>query len=143
MPLLPQGAAMLDVASRPLGASWGPIQLFLLQITRGGGWSALAFLSGFDDTRSMRPYGLTYREPLFLLLWLILDFNWTLWYLPAFVIMRSAFCAAHYFGFEKTHIVLLSQIWLEVPLKCPSGCFCPWQDLPGSQTWAQYSVGWW
>merc|ERR1719281_1247450 len=62
IPLLPIGAAMLDVASRPLQANWTPSQLFLLHITRGGGWSSLAFLNGFDDTRGMKPYGLMYRE---------------------------------------------------------------------------------
>jgi len=94
---------------------------------------------------------------------LILDFNWTLWYLPAFVMMRAAFCAAHHLGLEKTHIVLLSQLWLvvpafvdfyigwvpkpgqefDIPVTCPSGCLCPWQSLPGSQTLAQYAIGWW
>lgn len=112
----------------------------------------------------MRPYGLTYREPLFLILWLILDFNWTLWYLPAFVMMRAAFCGAHHLGFEKTHFAILSQLWLVVPAfvdfyvgwvakagqefvgvpaTCPSGCFCPWLELPGSQLFAQYLMGWW
>jgi len=157
--------AMIDVFFKPLGTSWGPWQTLFLNITRGGGWSSLAFLSGFDDTRSMRPYGLTYREPLFLVLWLILDFNWTLWYLPAFVIMRAVFCGAHHLGFEKTHIAILSQLWLvvpafvdfyvgwvpkpgtvflDVPAECPSGCICPWQDLgPNAQTMAEYTMGWW
>mmetsp|Transcript_20692 Transcript_20692/g.52280 ORF Transcript_20692/g.52280 Transcript_20692/m.52280 type:complete len:1210 (-) Transcript_20692:261-3890(-) len=160
IPLLPQGAAMLDVASRPLNATWGPIQLFILQLTRGGGWSSLAFLNGFDDTRAMRPYGLTYREPLFLILWLILDFNWTMWYLPAFVLMRASFCAAHWVGLEKTHLILASQIWLllpafvdlyigwqpqspNIPEECPSMCFCPWQAWPEAQTVAYYTLGWW
>lgn len=155
---------MIDVFNMPLGTSWTPWQTLFLNLTRGGGWSALAFLSGFDDTRSMRPYGFTYREPLFLVLWLILDFNWTLWYLPAFVLMRAAFCGAHHFGFEKAHIAILSQLWLivpafvdfyvgwvpkpgqefkHVPATCPSRCFCPWQEIPGSQTLAHYMVGWW
>jgi len=162
IPLLPVGAAMLDVASRPLGANWGSGQLFLLQITRGGGWSSLAFLNGFDDTRGMKPYGFTYREPLFLVMWLLLDFNWTMWYLPAFVLMRAAFCAAHHMGIEKLHLVLFSQIWIimpafvdlyigwqphlansEVPTECPSMCFCPWQAWPQAQTIAYYTLGWW
>merc|ERR1719217_1827269 len=162
IPLLPVGAAMLDVASRPLQANWGPWQVFLLQLIRGGGWSSLAFLNGFDDTRGMKPYGLTYREPLFLVMWLLLDFNWTMWYLPAFVLMRAAFCAAHHMGIEKLHLVLFSQIWIimpafvdlyigwqphlansEVPTECPSMCFCPWQAWPQAQTIAYYTLGWW
>jgi acyl-coenzyme A synthetase/AMP-(fatty) acid ligase len=160
IPLLPVGAAMLDVASRPLEANWGPWQLFILQLIRGGGWSSLAFLNGFDDTRSMRPYGLTYREPLFLVMWLILDFNWTMWYLPAFVLMRASFCAAHWIGVEKLHLLLFSQIWILMPAfvdlyigwvpnaegiatQCPSQCFCPWQEWPQAQTIAYYTLGWW
>lgn len=163
-PLVGTAATMLDVFFMPLGTSWGPWQVLFLNVTRGGGWSSLAFLSGFDDTRSMRPYGLTYREPFFLVLWLILDFNWTLWYLPAFVMMRVAFCGAHHLGIEKAHIAILSQIWLfvpafvdfyvgwvpspgavplDVPAECPSGCLCPWQDFPDAQTFAQYTMGWW
>merc|ERR1719428_457599 len=160
IPLLPVGAAMLDVASRPLSANWGPWQLFILQIIRGGGWSSLAFLNGFDDTRGMKPYGFTYREPLFLVLWFVLDFNWTMWYLPAFVLMRGAFCAAHWLKIEYLHLVLLSQIWILMPAyvdlyigwkpqsplipeECPSMCFCPWQEYPHAQTIAYYTLGWW
>eukprot|EP00747_Dinoflagellata_sp_TGD_P023622 gnl/TRDRNA2_/TRDRNA2_129947_c0_seq1.p1 gnl/TRDRNA2_/TRDRNA2_129947_c0~~gnl/TRDRNA2_/TRDRNA2_129947_c0_seq1.p1 ORF type:complete len:1229 (-),score=203.05 gnl/TRDRNA2_/TRDRNA2_129947_c0_seq1:528-3872(-) len=159
-PLLPTGATMLDVASRPLGANWGPWQLFLLQLTRGGGWSSLAFLNGFDDTRGATPYSFTYREPLFLLLWLVLDFNWTMWFLPAFVLMRAAFCASHWLGIERLHLVLFSQVWILMPAfvdlyigwqpqspniatECPSGCFCPWQAWPQAQTIAYYTLGWW
>jgi hypothetical protein len=160
IPLLPAGDAMLDVAGRPLGATWQPWQLFLLQIIRGGGWSSLAFLNGFDDTRAMQPYSLTYREPLFLLMWLGLDFNWTMWYLPAFVLMRCAFCAAHRMGMEKLHLVLFSQFWIlmpafvdfyigwqpqspNIPTECPSACFCPWKEWPQAQTIAYYTIGWW
>jgi amino acid adenylation domain-containing protein len=160
IPLLPVGAAMLDVASRPLNANWSSGQLFLLQITRGGGWSSLAFLNGFDDTRGMKPYGFTYREPLFLMMWLLLDFNWTMWYLPAFVLMRGAFCAAHWLKIEYLHLVLFSQVWILmpafvdlyigwqpqsplIPTECPSQCFCPWKEYPQAQTIAYYTMGWW
>jgi hypothetical protein len=160
IPLLPVGAAMLDVASRPLNANWGPTQLFILQIIRGGGWSSLAFLNGFDDTRGMKPYGFTYREPLFLILWFLLDFNWTMWYLPAFVLMRAAFCAAHHLKIEYLHLILLAQIWIlmpayvdlyigwkpqspVIPEECPSMCFCPWKEYPQAQTIAYYTMGWW
>lgn len=159
-PILPAGLQMLDVASRPLDGSWGPLQFFLLSITRGGGWSSLAFLNGFDDTRAMRPYGLTYREPLFLILWLVLDFNWSMWYLPVFVYMRAAFCAMHWIGLERLHILLAAQIWILMPAfvdmyigwkpdsatthgPCPVQCWCPWEDFPQGQTLAYYLTGWW
>jgi hypothetical protein len=108
----------------------------------------------------MRPYGLTYREPLFLVMWLMLDFNWTMWYLPAFVLMRAAFCAAHWLRVEKLHLLLFSQIWIlmpvfvdlyigwqpeskAIPTECPSMCFCPWQAWPQAQTISYYVMGWW
>eukprot|EP00448_Togula_jolla_P012758 CAMPEP_0170616890 /NCGR_PEP_ID=MMETSP0224-20130122/26113_1 /TAXON_ID=285029 /ORGANISM="Togula jolla, Strain CCCM 725" /LENGTH=1202 /DNA_ID=CAMNT_0010942721 /DNA_START=72 /DNA_END=3681 /DNA_ORIENTATION=+ len=139
----------------PLAASWGPVQIFILQIARSGGWSSLAFLSGFDDTRAMRPYGLTYREPLFLILWLLLDFNWTMWYLPVFAAMRACFCLMHHLGLQKVHMVVASQIWILLPAfvdfyigwdpsapaeQCPSQCVCPWQ-----WSWARpfSQSGWW
>eukprot|EP00929_Paragymnodinium_shiwhaense_P116423 TRINITY_DN8595_c0_g1_i1.p1 TRINITY_DN8595_c0_g1~~TRINITY_DN8595_c0_g1_i1.p1 ORF type:complete len:1181 (-),score=321.68 TRINITY_DN8595_c0_g1_i1:568-4110(-) len=151
------------------GQSWGPIEMFILKVVRSGGWSSLAFLSGFDDTRAMRPYGLTYREPLFIVLWFLLDFNWTMWYLPVFVFMRAGFCAAHHLGIEKLHILLASQIWIIGPAfidmyvgwkvaaghagadpaqpflnaECPSHCVCPWQALPWAQTVSHYAAGWW
>eukprot|EP00929_Paragymnodinium_shiwhaense_P116425 TRINITY_DN8595_c0_g2_i1.p1 TRINITY_DN8595_c0_g2~~TRINITY_DN8595_c0_g2_i1.p1 ORF type:complete len:1190 (-),score=258.92 TRINITY_DN8595_c0_g2_i1:148-3717(-) len=145
------------------GQEWGPIQLFILKVVRSGGWSSLAFLSGFDDTRAMRPYGLTYREPLFIFLWLLLDFNWTMWYLPVFVFMRAVFCLMHAVGLEKVHLLLASQIWIIAPafvdmyigwhfrgqqfqpmkVDCPSQCYCPWQELPWAQTVAHYAAGWW
>mmetsp|Transcript_75549 Transcript_75549/g.213722 ORF Transcript_75549/g.213722 Transcript_75549/m.213722 type:complete len:1192 (+) Transcript_75549:47-3622(+) len=158
--VLTGGLGMLDVAQRALPANWGPIQYLLLAITRGGGWSSLAFLNGFDDTRSMRPYGLTYREPLFLVLWVLLGFNWTMWYLPVFVYMRATFCAMHWLGLERTHLVLASQLWLLVPAvvdfyigwlpsgpsiqgPCPSHCVCPWEEFPGAQTVSYFLSGWW
>merc|ERR1719191_1837135 len=100
-PIFGSSMTMISATFQTLPGSWGPIQMFILQITRGGGWSSLAFLNGFDDTRAMHGgYGLTYREPLFLIMWLILDFNWTMWYLPAFVLMRVAFCVANWIGME-------------------------------------------
>jgi len=91
-----------------------------------------------------------------------LDFNWAMWYLPAFVFMRSVFCAAHWVGLERTHLVLASQIWLlmpafvdlyigwkpwteqsVVPIECPEGCFCPWAAWPWAQPLSSYVVGWW
>merc|ERR1711972_543894 len=144
-PLLPNSAAMLDVASRPLHAHWNPLQLFLLQITRGGGWSSLAFLNGFDDTRGEDPLGFTYREGLFLAFWVISDFQWDMWYLPAFVLMRAAFIASHKIGLGKTHMLVLGQLWIILPafvdfyvgwkpdqedMQCPSQCFYPWQTWP-------------
>eukprot|EP00747_Dinoflagellata_sp_TGD_P165314 gnl/TRDRNA2_/TRDRNA2_186427_c0_seq1.p1 gnl/TRDRNA2_/TRDRNA2_186427_c0~~gnl/TRDRNA2_/TRDRNA2_186427_c0_seq1.p1 ORF type:complete len:1219 (-),score=229.93 gnl/TRDRNA2_/TRDRNA2_186427_c0_seq1:255-3911(-) len=163
--LMPTGAAMMTFQGVPLYANWGPAQNMIFRLLRGGGWSALAFLSGFDDTRSMKPYGFTYREPLFLIMWVGLGFNWTMWYLPAFVLMRVIFCGAHAIGLEKTHLALASQLWLifpafmdlyigwkpeggghlpsSVPAECPSGCFCPWQSVPWSQPVAEYTLGWW
>jgi len=166
IPLNPKDTSqMIDGEFQTLpGQRWGPAELLLLQVVRSGGWSSLAFLSGFDDTRAMRPYGLTYREPLFLILWLLLDFNWTMWYLPVFVYMRACFCAMHHLGFEKLHLLLASQIWIIAPAfvdmyigwregpgapqpyldaVCPSQCICPWQDLPWAQTFAHYAAGWW
>mmetsp|Transcript_26823 Transcript_26823/g.62842 ORF Transcript_26823/g.62842 Transcript_26823/m.62842 type:complete len:1177 (-) Transcript_26823:70-3600(-) len=166
IPLNPmKPSEMIDGEFQPLAShQWGPRELLLLQVVRSGGWSSLAFLSGFDDTRAMSPYGLTYREPLFLILWLLLDFNWTMWYLPVFVYMRAAFCAMHHLGLEKLHLLLASQIWIIAPAfidmyigwregpgspqpyldaTCPSQCFCPWQAMPWAQTVAHYTAGWW
>lgn len=89
-----------------------------------------------------------------------MDFNWTMWYLSAFVIMRCAFCAAHWMGIERLHLLLFSQIWIlmpafvdlyvgwqpqaqGIPAECPSSCFCPWQEWPQAQTVAYYTMGWW
>jgi hypothetical protein len=149
---------MLDVASRPLNANWTPVQLFLLQITRGGGWSSLAFLNGFDDTRSMDPLWFTYREGLFLAFWLISDFQWDMWYLPVFVLMRALFIFTHRMGIGKIHMFLFGQVWIILPAfvdfyigwqpefeneQCPAQCFCPWQTWPRLQTIAYYTMGWW
>jgi len=168
-PLIGSSPNMISAASSQLltvPEQWYPVQLFILQFTRGGGWSALAFLNGFDDTRAMEPYGLTYREPLFIALWILCDFHWTMWYLPVFVFMRASFCAMHWLGLERIHLVLASQIWIFLPafvdlyigwkfkdetpaemaqfdIPCPSGCFCPWQEWPWAQTVARYVAGWW
>jgi hypothetical protein len=161
-PLVHGSLAMLDVASRPLHASWTPLQLFLLQFTRGGGWSSLAFLNGFDDTRGEDPLGFTYREALFLAFWFLSGFVWDMWYLPAFVFMRAMFIATHKIGpnIGKLHMLVVGQIWLllpafvdfyvgwkpngeGIPLECPKQCFCPWQEWPQAQTYAYYFFGWW
>nr|AYF56482.1 nonribosomal peptide synthetase 2016 [Ostreopsis cf. ovata] len=150
----------------PLDGSWGPWQISFLNIARSGGWSSLAFLSGFDDTRAMRPFGLTYREPLFILLWVALGFNWTMWYLPVFAIMRAVFCLMHHLNIQRLHILIVSQIWIFLPAfvdfyigwvqspdipgalalenaTCPSQCFCPWKSWPWAQNFSVYAAGWW
>lgn len=165
-PLVGASPNMISATFLPLPAQWYPVQMFILKIARGGGWSSLAFLNGFDDTRAMEPYGLTYREPLFIVMWLLLDFNWTMWYLPVFVYMRATFCAMHWLGLERTHLLLASQMWIFLPafvdmyigwkfpsetptemaqfdIPCPSGCFCPWQEWPWAQTVSHYTAGWW
>lgn len=105
----------------------------------------------------MFPYGLTYREPLFMLLWPLLGFNWTMWYLPMFVYMRVVFCVAHKLGLERLHILVASQFWIllpayvdwyigwdgEPPAVCPDQCYCIWQALPWAQSVSYYLSGWW
>jgi hypothetical protein len=164
---LSNGANMITSTFHPLPGQWSPMQIFVLKFVRGGGWSSLAFLSGFDDTRALEPYSVTYREPVFIVLWLLLDFNWTMWYLPVFAYMRIVFCSMHRLGLEKTHIALASQIWIFMPAfvdfymgwrlghvperdgqaallgACPSHCVCPWQELPWLQNVAHYTSGWW
>merc|ERR1719277_387102 len=83
-----------------------------------------------------------------------------MWYLPVFAYMRAAFCAMHWIGLEKTHLLLAAQLWILMPAfvdlyvgwqpqadgtpaGCPSGCFCPWQEWPWAQTFAYYTTGWW
>lgn len=167
-PLIQHGCQMLhNHPARALSGEWSPAACFLLSRSRAGGWSSLAFLSGFDDTRSMDPYGLTYREPLFLLLWLLTGLNWSAWYLPAFVYMRVALCMAKRAGLERVHLLAASQIWLcmptfvdlytgflpwdewfkpvrpDMPGRCPSQCFCPFEAWPWAQPLAFITVGWW
>jgi len=145
---------------QPLGAQYLPFQYTILQVLRSGGWSSLAFLNGFDDTRSMNPYALNYRELFFFILWIVCDFNWTMWFLAAFVWMRIAFSAAHSMGMERLHMFVACQTWIVLPMfvdlyvgwqgyklqdaPCPSGCFCPWQ-IPYAETIMHYVFGyqWW
>jgi amino acid adenylation domain-containing protein len=158
IPMFPDSYAMKSANWDDLHAEWGPVQHAILWLLRSGGWSSLAFLSGFDDTRSERPYGFTYREPMFIALWFLCDFNWTMWYLPAFVIMRGFFCASHHLGLMKTHLILLSQIFLTMPAFVdlytgwkpvdysdgnPAGCFAPFQEWPSAQYILYHTVGWW
>jgi len=109
----------------------------------------------------MKPYGFTYREPLFLVLWLILDYNWTMWYLPVFVYMKALFNAAHWLGIPRLHMFLFSQIWIVLPafvdlyagwhpwdpqsqvVPCTPGCVCPFDDFSWLQTVFYYTMGWW
>nr|AYF56486.1 nonribosomal peptide synthetase 9563 [Ostreopsis cf. ovata] len=166
-PLIEGSSKMWSIGENtPLDGSWGPWQIAFLNIARSGGWSSLAFLSGFDDTRAMKPFGLTYREPLFILLWVALGFNWTMWYLPVFAIMRAVFCLMHHLGIQRLHLLLVSQIWILLPAfvdfyvgwvqdpnmpgalglehaTCPSGCFCPWQSWSWAQPLSFYAAGWW
>jgi len=156
--LVGNSSEMLSAQKDPLGANWGRVQLLLLRLVYSGGWSSLSFLSGFDDTRSMRPYGLTYREALFLALWPLLGFMWTLWYLPVFVYMRVAFCAAHHAGLERLHIFAAAQAWIIMPAfvdlyigwtpngpqgECPSRCLCPFQAFPEAEMVGKLAFGWW
>jgi acyl-coenzyme A synthetase/AMP-(fatty) acid ligase len=168
IPLQKGSHEMFNNGWQPLGEQWGTAQYTFLYLLVSGGWSSLAFLSGFDDTRAEhKGYGLTYREVLFIFIWLAFDFNWTMWYFPAFVIMRAAVCAAHKAGLELTHIVLASQIWLIMPAVidiyvgftpyfpgagplnppqdkvCPSECFCPFEAWPWFQPFTHYTVGYW
>merc|ERR1719191_2564480 len=108
---------MTDAFFMPLpGFEWSFVEFGLLQVLRRGGWSSLAFLSGYDDTRAEhKGYGLTYREVLFMFMWVACGFNWTMWYLPAFVYMRVAFVAWAKLGLEKTHMVLASQLFITLP----------------------------
>jgi len=167
-PLVGQGCQMYHAhPAQMLPGEWTDAACFFLSRARAGGWSSLAFLSGFDDTRSMEPYGLTYREPLFMLLWLLTRCDWTAWYLPAFVYMRVALCMAKKAGLERIHLLAASQIWLCMPAfvdlytgflpweewwkssrsdaapTCPSQCFCPFQAWPWAQPLAYVTVGWW
>jgi hypothetical protein len=164
---LQEGCRMFhDHPARPLMQEWSSTTCYILSRSRAGGWSSLAFLSGFDDTRSQDPYGLTYREPLFLLLWALTFFDQFSWYLPAFAYMRVAFCLAKRAGFERVHLMLASQLWLLLPAavdlyagfvpwherhstklsspkQCTDHCFCPFETVPWAQELAYMAVGWW
>eukprot|EP00929_Paragymnodinium_shiwhaense_P112178 TRINITY_DN8043_c0_g1_i1.p1 TRINITY_DN8043_c0_g1~~TRINITY_DN8043_c0_g1_i1.p1 ORF type:complete len:1244 (-),score=255.96 TRINITY_DN8043_c0_g1_i1:491-4222(-) len=160
-PLLGGDTLMHDLANVPMdGQHWSYLSALLLNFSRSGGWSALAYLAGFDDTRGDSPYKLTYREVLFLGLWGISGFKWTLWFLPAFVYLRVLFVIAHKLGMMKLHFLLVSQIWLTVPMvvdwyvgwkpymagvgtECSPHCFCPFKDRLWVESIAYYSVGMW
>mmetsp|Transcript_89004 Transcript_89004/g.157611 ORF Transcript_89004/g.157611 Transcript_89004/m.157611 type:complete len:1166 (-) Transcript_89004:295-3792(-) len=151
---------MIDAGFAPLNASWAPWQYWVIYLLRSGGWSSLAFLSGYDDTRAEhKGYGLTYREVLFMVVWVVCGFNWTMWYLPAFVYMRVAFVAWAKMGLEKTHILLASQLWITVPAfvdfyvgwqpplpgqETVCSCtFCPFDTFSWAETASYYLFGYW
>uniref|UniRef100_A0A7S0FM77 AMP-binding enzyme C-terminal domain-containing protein n=1 Tax=Pyrodinium bahamense TaxID=73915 RepID=A0A7S0FM77_9DINO len=160
-PLSPgTGAAMLDVAGRPVPGEWGPLAYGALLLSRSGGWPSLAFLAGFDETRGSDAYALSYRELVFFGIWVLSDFNWSMWFLPAFVYMRIAFVAAHRAGLERAHIAVTSLVWLALPCfvdlyvgwrpfsegteaVCPAECLCPFQAIPWAEDFAYYTLGWW
>eukprot|EP00928_Gymnodinium_smaydae_P091761 TRINITY_DN7549_c0_g3_i2.p1 TRINITY_DN7549_c0_g3~~TRINITY_DN7549_c0_g3_i2.p1 ORF type:complete len:1208 (+),score=229.97 TRINITY_DN7549_c0_g3_i2:234-3857(+) len=141
-------------------ANWSYMSYVLFNLSRSGGWSALAYLSGFDDTRSASKWSLTYREALFLAIWIISGFKWTLWFLPAFVWMRILFVVAHKLGMLPFHVILLGQIWLTVPMfvdwytgwtprmtsqptQCSPDCFCPFEGRPWVESLTYYTLGMW
>jgi len=159
-PITPGSLAMRDVASIPMHAEWSYLSYFLLVMSRSGGWSALAYMAGFDDTRGDSPYSLTYREALFMGVWVITGFKWTLWFLPAFVYMRVLFVIAHKYGIMKLHMLAVSQIWLTVPMfvdwyvgwqpappgeqtVCPTQCSCPFEGRLWAESIAYYTLGMW
>jgi hypothetical protein len=100
-------------------------------------------------------------------IWLLFDFNWTMWYFPVFVYMRLGIVAAHKLGLEIFHVILVSQVWLIMPAfvdlyvgfsppfpgkgpldppqdkACPSECFCPLEAWPWFQTVTYYTMGYW
>jgi hypothetical protein len=168
IPLTKGTLQMNNNGFQKLGEEWGVGQYTFLYLLVSGGWSSLAFLSGFDDTRAEhKGYGMTYREVLFMCIWFAFDFNWTMWYFPAFVFMRAGICAAHKVGLEITHILLAAQVWLILPAfvdiyvgwtpffkgdgplnppqdkVCPSECFCPFEEWPWFQSFTHYTVGYW
>merc|ERR1719502_2621560 len=159
-PLIDGSLKMSDLAREPMHADWSSITYLLLNMSRSGGWSALAYMGGFDDTRGASPYGITYREAFFFGFWAISGFKWTLWFLPAFVYMRVLFVVAHRCGLMRLHMLLLSQLWLTVPMfvdwyvgwhpvpkgeatVCPAQCFCPFEGRRWVESIAFDSVGMW
>merc|ERR1740123_2560456 len=101
IPLIEGTRNIIDNGKLPNGnanvlGEWGPVQFNFLYLLVSGGWSSLAFLSGFDDTRAQhKGYGLTYREVLFMAIWVLFGFSQDMWYFPAFVLMRVGVVAAH------------------------------------------------
>jgi hypothetical protein len=159
-PLKKGSMEMLHLEPDKLHATWTYLAYVLLTITRSGGWSALAFMSGFDETRGGNQYKVTYRELLFMALWVVSGFSWTLWFLPAFVYMRVLFVLAHKYNIMKLHMIVLSQIWLTLPMfvdfyvgwkpappgaakVCPSQCFCPFDGQPWAEDMAYGLIGMW
>jgi hypothetical protein len=151
---------MFDLVHFPINGFWSQLSTGLLLVTRKGGWSALAYMGGFDDTRGDSAYKLTYREAVFLGVWAVSGFKWCLWFLPSFVYMRILFVLAHKYGIMRLHMLLLSQLWLTVPAfvdwyvgwtpeqpgqqkTCPSQCICPFDGPLWHESLAYYAFGMW
>mmetsp|Transcript_168998 Transcript_168998/g.299453 ORF Transcript_168998/g.299453 Transcript_168998/m.299453 type:complete len:392 (+) Transcript_168998:1-1176(+) len=151
-------------ASHILGSSenarWSPWQFWFLYLLRSGGWSSLAFLSGFDDTRAEhKGYGLTYREVFFTALWVFSGTNAYIWYLPAFVVMRITYVAFSRLGLEWTYMLFTAAIFTVMPAyvdlyigvkqefaslaskEATCTCFCPFEAWPLAQRIAWYTFG--
>eukprot|EP00747_Dinoflagellata_sp_TGD_P158084 gnl/TRDRNA2_/TRDRNA2_177787_c0_seq1.p1 gnl/TRDRNA2_/TRDRNA2_177787_c0~~gnl/TRDRNA2_/TRDRNA2_177787_c0_seq1.p1 ORF type:complete len:773 (+),score=92.85 gnl/TRDRNA2_/TRDRNA2_177787_c0_seq1:92-2320(+) len=144
-----------------LHAEWTPLQFWILYVLFSGGWSSLAFLTGYDDSRAEhKGYALTYREVLFAVLWIVSGFHWAMWFLPTFVYMRIAFVGFSRVGLEYTHMIVISQIFITLPIfvdpyigwkpteeydgmEKVCTCFCPFEAWQGAQTWADYLLGYW
>lgn len=159
-PLVTGSLAMQDVAHVQIDADWSYTAYALLTMSRSGGWSALAYMAGFDDTRGDSAYRITYREALFLGLWGLSGFKWTMWFLPAFVYMRILFVIAHKCRVMVPHMLIAAQLWLTVPMfvdwyvgwrpappgqqqQCSAHCFCPFQGRLWVESAAYYGVGMW
>lgn len=159
-PLKPDSMEMLHLEPDKIHGVWSYLAYTLLVISRSGGWSALAYLAGFDETRGGDQYKLTYRELLFVAIWIVSGFSWTLWFLPAFVYMRVLFVLAHKYNVMTLHIMVLSQIWLTLPMfvdyyvgwtptrpgqakECPAQCFCPFEGRPDAEVFAYDAIGMW
>eukprot|EP00746_Dinoflagellata_sp_MGD_P120788 gnl/MRDRNA2_/MRDRNA2_56185_c0_seq1.p1 gnl/MRDRNA2_/MRDRNA2_56185_c0~~gnl/MRDRNA2_/MRDRNA2_56185_c0_seq1.p1 ORF type:complete len:1270 (-),score=211.21 gnl/MRDRNA2_/MRDRNA2_56185_c0_seq1:148-3387(-) len=159
-PLKPHDLGMLHLEPDKLHGHWSYLAYILLTVTRSGGWSALAFMSGYDETRGGDSYKLTYRELLFLGLWFVSGFSWTLWFLPAFVYMRVLFVLAHKYNVMMLHMFVISQLWLTVPMfvdfyvgwkpaapgaakTCPAQCFCPFDGNSWVEDLTYGAIGMW
>jgi len=145
-PLEVGNSHMLNKDYERLDGDWASWQYWFLYLLRSGGWSSLAFLSGFDDTRAEhKGYALTYREALFVVLWVAFVGHPALWYLPAFVVMRMSFVAFKKVGLEYTQLLLVALLFIFIPafvdLYIGAGdgpdsrractCFCPFEG----RTW--------
>lgn len=158
--MIHSGADLNSAGQSTLSGQWLPWQYWLLYLLRSGGWSSLAFLSGFDDTRAEhKGYALSYREVLFVALWHLSILHWSMWYLPAFVVMRATFVACCKMGraWEYLYMCLLMLMFLVLPAfvdlyigltmtnsdqECT--CLCPFQVLqPVSEYLAYYLFGFW